>query len=106
LIAIDADAGWRPKSSAIEGAEQRRKRLVENRRQRELYGPRHRRLRQQWGRKIKRGELPTCPRCLQVIGPDQLWDLGHDDHNPSLERPEHRACNRAAPNRLLTSRKW
>jgi len=36
----------------------------------------------------------------------QQWDLGHDDYNPAIERPEHRECNRAAPNRLLTSREW
>jgi len=34
---------------------------------------------------------------------DQDWDLGHDDLT-AIEVPEHRACNRAAPNRLVTSR--
>jgi len=24
-------------------------------------------------------------------------DLRHDDWNPTIERPEHRSCNRAAP---------
>jgi hypothetical protein len=96
----------RPKSSAIESGEGRRKRLVRNKRQRELYGAAHNRRRRQWARRIERGELPTCPRCLQVIGPDQLWDLGHDDYEPTIERPEHRTCNRAAANQLKTSRAW
>jgi hypothetical protein len=84
----------------------RRKVIARNRRQRELYGPKHRRLRRQLARRIDRGEAILCPRCNQVIGPDQRWDLGHDDYNPAIERPEHRECNRAAPNRLQTSREW
>jgi hypothetical protein len=32
--------------------------------------------------------------------------LGHDDLNPAIEVPEDRACNRAAPSRLITSREW
>ena len=55
---------------------------------------------------LERGEEILCPRCDQVIGPDQAWDLGHDDYVPEFERPEHRHCNRAAPNRLITSRQW
>jgi len=55
-------------------------------------------------RRIERGEFPICPRCGLPIGPDQEWDLGHDDWNPRIERPEHRACNRAAANQLKTSR--
>jgi len=35
-----------------------------------------------------------------------LWDLGHDDYGPQIERPEHRGCNHAAANRLKTSRVW
>jgi len=53
-----------------------------------------------------RGDRLICPRCDLGIGPDDLWDLGHDDYNPGLERPEHRACNRAAANQLKTSREW
>jgi hypothetical protein len=106
LRAIDADRRERAKSSAIENADQRRMRLVRNKRQRELYGATHRRLRRQFARRIERGEMPICPRCGLSIGPDELWDLGHDDFNPSIERPEHRTCNRAAPNQLKTSRVW
>jgi hypothetical protein len=50
--------------------------------------------------------LPICPRCGLGIGPDDLWDLGHDDYNPRIERPEHRSCNRAAANQLKTSTEW
>jgi hypothetical protein len=88
-----------------EGA-QRRKVIARNRRKRELYGPKHRRHRRQFAQRIERGEEILCPRCNQVIGPDQRWDLGHDDYHPEIERPEHRECNRAAPNRLFTSREW
>ena len=52
-----------------------------------MYGPTHRRRRAQFSRRIERGEVLICPRCLLPIGPDQLWDLGHDDVNPSIERP-------------------
>ena len=103
---IDGDSGGRAKSSEIESSEQRRKRMVKNKRQREMWGPAHRRRRVQFARRIERGEVLICPRCGLPIGPDQDWDLGHDDWNPRIERPEHRTCNRAAPNRLLTSREW
>jgi hypothetical protein len=92
---------------AIEAEAERRRRLnVRNRRQRDLYGPAHRRRRRLFAQRLERGELIVCPRCNQPVGPDQHWDLGHDDFNPSIERPEHRGCNRAAPNRLHTSRDW
>jgi hypothetical protein len=84
----------------------RRKRLARNRRQREAYGPKHRRLRRQFAQRIERGDLVVCPRCSKPVGPDQNWDLGHDDYNPAIERPEHRECNRAAPNLLPRSREW
>jgi hypothetical protein len=71
-----------------------------------MYGPRHRRLRRQWERRIEAGEAPICPRCGEGIGPDQLWELGHDDVNPRVERPEHLYCNRAAANGCITSREW
>jgi hypothetical protein len=106
LRAIDADSRKQAKSTPIESFERRRLRLARNRRQRELYGSRHHRLRRQWARRIERFELPICPRCGRGIGPDELWDLGHDDYDPRIERPEHRACNRAAANELRTSRQW
>ena len=103
---IDADPGEQAKSAAMVNAERERKRLVKNARQRTMYGPTHRRRRAQFARRIERGEFPTCPRCGLGIGPDDLWDLGHDDDDPRIERPEHRACNRAAANQLKTSREW
>jgi hypothetical protein len=90
----------------MEAAERERARRVKNARQRTMYGPTHRRRRAQAARRIERGDAPICPRCLLPIGPDQQWDLGHDDYDPKLTRPEHRWCNRSAPNRLLTSREW
>jgi hypothetical protein len=100
------DQSQSPRPSKIDAALAERRRLVRNARQREVYGPNHRRRRRQYALRIERGEEILCPRCGLPIGPDQFWDLGHDDVNPSLERPEHRACNRAAPNRLPTSREW
>jgi hypothetical protein len=47
-----------------------------------------------------------CPRCNEEIGADQDWDLDHDDWDPSQSLPSHRSCNRAAPNRVKTSRVW
>jgi hypothetical protein len=103
---IDADSHEQAKSAAMVNAERERKRLVKNARQRTMYGPTQRRWRAQFARRIERGELLICPRCVLPIGPDQLWDLGHDDYNPDIERPEHRTCNRAAANELRTSRDW
>jgi hypothetical protein len=84
------------KSSDIEDGAQRRARLVRNRHP---------------ARGVRPDPSPPSPAVRPThrglpTGPDQHWDLGHDDLNPSMERPEHRACNRAAPNRLLTSREW
>jgi len=80
-VVIDRDSRDAAKSRAIEAeAEHRRKLNARNRRQRELYGPKHRRRRRQFAQRLERGELILCPRCNQVIGPDQRWDLGHDDY--------------------------
>jgi hypothetical protein len=103
---MSADTRERAKSPAIESHERRRARLARNKRQRELYGQRHHRLRRQFARRIEAGDGPICPRCLRPVGPDDLWDLGHDDRNPRIERPEHRSCNRAAANALKVSRQW
>lgn len=103
---IDADSRARAKSAAIVAAERERARRVKNARQRTMYGPTHRRRRAQFARRIERGEAPICPSCGLGIGPDELWDLGHDDVDPRIERPEQRACNRAAANQLKFSREW
>ena len=101
-----ADQSGSPRLSDNDAASSERRRLVRNRRQRERYTPMHQRRRRQYALRLERGEEILCPRCGLPIGPDQDWDLGHDDINPSLERPEHRSCNRAAPNRVVTSREW
>jgi hypothetical protein len=101
---IDPDSGEQAKSAAMVNAERERKRLVKNARQRTMYGPTHRRRRAQFARRIERGEFPICPRC--GLGINDLWDLGHNDYDPRIERPEHRSCNRAAANELRTSRDW
>jgi hypothetical protein len=101
---IDPDSQAPAKSEAMVNAERERARRVKNANARRMYGPTHRRRRAQFARRLERGEEILCPSCGQVIGPDQNWDLGHDDVNPQIERPEHRACNRGAPHRLITSR--
>jgi hypothetical protein len=104
---MTTDPSESTRASVIEGDHEQRMRLaLRNRRQRELYGPKHIRRRREFARKIERGELVICPRCEGEIGPDQLWDLGHDDRDPTWTRPEHRSCNRAAANALKTSREW
>ena len=72
---IDADSGERAKSAAMVSAEREHKRLVRNAKQRQMYGPTHRRRRVQFARRIERGEVLICPRCGLPIGPDQKWDL-------------------------------
>ena len=102
---IEADSQARAKSAAMLNAERERARRVKNARQRSMYGPTHRRRRAQFARRIERGDVLICPRCLLPIGPDQHWDLGHDDHNPAIERPEHRECK--GQHRVLPhSREW
>jgi hypothetical protein len=100
------DSRDRANSSQFESDTQRRRRLIRNRRQRELYGVKHHRRRKQFARRIERGEEIRCSRYAEIIGADMEWDLGHDDRDPSLTLPEHRSCNRAAANRLTTSRVW
>jgi hypothetical protein len=101
-----ADASDTRENPAIEDRSPQRKRLVRNRRHRERYGPRHRRRRREWQARIRRGEPVACCRCGQPIGDDQTWELDHDDVDPEVEAPAHRACNWAAPNRVRTSRVW
>jgi hypothetical protein len=105
-LTISGDDGRFPKSSEMAAGLAVHQRLIRNRRQREMYGPAHNRRRKQFAKRIERGEEIRCPRCGDFVGPDQEWDLGHDDYNPALERPEHRACNRSAPNLQPHSRVW
>jgi hypothetical protein len=65
-----------------------------------------RRCRRQFYASHRALRVPDLPHCGLGIGPDDLWDLGHDDYNPAVERPEHRECNRRAANQLKTSREW
>jgi hypothetical protein len=82
------------------------------------YGERHRRLRTEWAREVKKGTV-RCARCGKFIAPDADWDLGHDDHNRSKYKgPEHATCNRRAAGQAAraaqlaaarprrTSRRW
>ncbi len=104
---MSPDSSERTQSSAIEADRERRLRLaLRNRRQRELYGPKHQRRRREFARRLERGEIFVCPRCEAEITQDSDWDLGHDDRDPAWTRPEHRSCNRAAANALKTSREW
>jgi hypothetical protein len=84
---IDADSHEQAKSAAMVNAERERKRLVKNARQRTMYGPTHRRRRAQFARRIERGELLICPRCVLPIGPDQLWDLATTTTTPTSSAP-------------------
>ena len=104
---IDADYREAADSSAIERDHERRLRLAaRNRRQRELYGPKHHRRRREFARRLERGEIFVCPRCDREITHDSEWELGHSDRDPSRSFPEHRKCNRSAANALKTSREW
>ena len=104
---MDADARGGSKSSAIESDHERRMRLaLRRRRERDLYGPKHIRRRRAFARRLERGEVFVCPRCEGEITVDSVWDLGHNDRDPSWTRPEHRSCNRASANELKTSREW
>ena len=103
---MPADSSDPNDSSAIERDRELRLRLTRNKRQRAIYGPKHLRRRREFDRRIKRGELIICPRCSGEIGPDQEWELGHNDQDLTRSCPEHRTCNRAAANALKTSREW
>jgi hypothetical protein len=104
---MPADSGDLAHRSAIERDHERRMRLaLHNRRQRELYGPKHHRRRREFARRLKRGEIFLCPRCDGEITHDSQWELGHSDRDPSRSFPEHRKCNCSAANALKTSREW
>jgi hypothetical protein len=105
IVRPNATCTSRAKSREIESPDERRKRLVKNRIQRERYGVAHRRRRRQFARQVEAGEA-FCNRCGEPISPDEPWDLDHDDVNPRIELPAHVACNRAAASRCITSREW
>lgn len=53
----------------------------------------------------RRGRRPLCS-CGELIN-GEPWDLAHADLAPTLyERAAHPSCNRAAPHRNKTSRRW
>jgi hypothetical protein len=49
---------------------------------------------------VARGDV-RCARCGELIDPNELWDLGHDDlDRTKYNGPEHRRCNRAVVTHL------
>jgi len=63
------------------------------------YGWRHAKNRAEWHKIVLAGGV-RCVRCGEVIEPDEPWDLGHVDGDPSrYQGPEHRRCNRATSGR-------
>jgi hypothetical protein len=50
----------------------------------------------------------TCWRCTQPITPDEAWDVGHVDGDPTLYAGhEHARCNRATAGRQHAQpRRW
>ena len=70
------------------------------------YAGHHARLRAELAPYVAAG-LALCARCQEPIAAGEPWDLGHDDVYPELHSgPEHTHCNRGAPHRNVTSRKW
>ena len=77
------------------------------------YDRQHRRIRAKWADKISAtfaaGKPFPCARGADCqldgwIRPGQLWDLDHDDSDPTGQRylgPSHRRCNRGEPFRRL-----
>jgi hypothetical protein len=83
-----------------------RARIVKNAKQRRRYGRKHRQWRAELA-PVVAGGFARCARCSEPIAPGEPWDLDHDDFAPHLYLgPSHRRCNRAAPNRVKTSRVW
>jgi hypothetical protein len=59
-------------------------------------------MRKRWAPMVRAGKV-KCARCHQLIKPGELWDLDHDDEDPSQRRylgPSHRRCNRAVVTHL------
>ena len=51
-----------------------------------LYGPTHRRRRREAASHRAR-RVPDLPALRSRNRPDDLWDLGHDDHDPASSGP-------------------
>jgi hypothetical protein len=49
------------------------------------YGSHHKRMRRRYALEVRAGNA-ICWRCGKPIAPDEPWDLGHDDDNPSSHR--------------------
>ena len=68
-------------------------------------------IRKRWAKVVEAGDAYYAPRCGKWISPNEPWDLGHDDTDRTKYRgPEHRACNRGAPDQAEVprrqSREW
>ena len=106
MLADSADHADRARSLPIEASREPWLRLVRNRKNRERYGPAHRRRRRELFRRLERGEVFACFRCGGELDYDSDWELDHDDHDPTRSFPSYRSCNRGAPHRNVTSRDW
>jgi hypothetical protein len=83
------------------------------------YDRRHQKVRKRWAPKVRAGKV-KCARCGELIKPNELWDLDHDDDDRrdiAYIGPSHRRCNRASVTHLkaqleapteptLHSREW
>lgn len=71
------------------------------------YGWDHQQARAGWADRVAAGDVECrrapygrCVAPSPLIRPEQPWDLGHPDQDvPAPTAPEHRRCNRGAPNR-------
>lgn len=81
------------------------------------YGRAHKRLRAEYARRMRAGEVFYCWRCRLPVNPLLPWDLGHDDADRSVYHgPEHVRCNRSDTRRrakrarlrgrVTTLRRW
>lgn len=76
------------------------------------YDAEHKKLRASIQKQMDAGVVFHCWRDGKPIGPNEPWDLGHDDDDRTkYNGPEHRACNRATKGHRTTiivddSRMW
>lgn len=75
------------------------------------YNAAHKARRKREAKNVEAGKA-ICWRCTQPIGPEEPWDLGHDDNDRTKYMgPEHVRCNRATKGHRTTiivdnAREW